>query len=248
MKILVSVKRAIDYNVRIQIAPDGSGVVTDGVKHSANPFDEIALEQAIRWQEAGAVDEVIAVTIGSDNAREQLKTAAAFGCGRVIHVQAACELQPPAVACVLAEMADETSADLILMGKQAIDDDCSQTGPMVAQRLGWPQATFASEIELDESAAQVTRELDGGLERLEVDYPAVITADLRLCEPRYLRLPDIMRAKKHPIENRSIDEFDTSQMPELAVGKVTPPPERPAGVRVESTSELVATLGAKGLV
>ncbi len=248
MKVLVAIKRAIDYNVRIQIRGDASGVVTEGVKHSVNPFDEIALEQAIRWQETGDADDVIAVTIGSESAVDQLKTAAAFGCRRVIHIAADREVQPPVAARLLANVAEAERVDVLLMGKQAIDDDCGQTGPMTAARLGWPQASFASHIELQSSSARVTRELDDGLETLDVDLPAVITTDLRLCEPRYLRLPDIMRGKKQTIERRSIDEFDVSEAPSLELERVTAPPKRTRGQLVNDSDALIAELQNRQLL
>lgn len=248
MKVLVAIKRTIDYNVRIQIREDNTGVVTDGVKHSVNPFDEIALEQAIRWQDDGLIDEVIAVTIGDESATEQLKTAAAFGCQRVIHVATKHDVQSPAAATVLATIADTEQADILLMGKQAIDDDCGQTGPMAAAYLGWPQASFASQVELNADGARVTRELDGGLETLDVDLPAVITSDLRLCEPRYLRLPDIMRGKKQTIERRTIDEFATAGVPQLERTHVTAPPPRTGGDKVTNTDALIAELKTRRLL
>ncbi|NNC22645.1 electron transfer flavoprotein subunit beta/FixA family protein [Salinisphaera sp. USBA-960] len=248
MKILVALKRTIDYNVRVQIRDDGSGVVTDGIKHSINPFDEIALEQAIRWQDDGQVDEVVAVTIGSEPATEQLKTAAAFGCGRVIHIAAEDDVQPPAAARVISAVAKAENADMVLMGKQAIDDDCGQTGPMTAAQLGWPQASFASAIELTATNARVTRELDSGLETLDVDLPALITADLRLAEPRYLRLPDIMRGKKQAIEHRHIDEFDVADAPALELERVAAPPPRTGGQRVANTDALIAELETRQLL
>lgn len=248
MKVLVSVKRAIDYNVRIQIKSDGSGVVTDGVKHSVNPFDEIAVEQAMRWQEAGAADEVVAVTIGPDAAAEQLRSALAFGCDRAIHVKTESPVQPLTAARVFQAIAEAEQPQVFLMGKQAIDDDANQTGQMTAALLGWPQATFASVIELAEHSAQVTREIDAGLETLAIDLPAVITTDLRLNEPRYLKLPNIMKAKKKPIEDSSLDALGVSPAATLETVKTAPPPQREAGVRVESVDELVAKLKEKSLI
>lgn len=248
MKVLVSVKRAIDYNVRIQIKPDGSGVVTDGVKHSVNPFDEIAIEQAIRWKEAGTADEVVAVTIGGGAAAEQLRSALAFGCDRAVHIKTDSDVQPLTAARLLKAVAEKEQPDVFLMGKQAIDDDASQTGQMTAALLGWPQATFASEIELNDGSAQVTREVDAGLETLDIDLPAVITADLRLNEPRYLKLPNIMKAKKKPIETTSVEELNVDAAPALTVTQTTAPPQRAAGQRVTSVDELVSKLKDKGLV
>jgi len=248
MKILVSIKRAIDYNVRIQIKGDGSGVVTDGVKHSINPFDEIAIEQAIRWKQAGDADEVVAVTIGGDAAAEQLRTALAFGCDRAIHVKTDDAVQPLTAARVFEALAKKEEPKVFLMGKQAIDDDANQTGQMTSALLEWPQATFASEVELSSDTAKVTREIDAGLETLDVDLPAVITTDLRLNEPRYLKLPDIMKAKKKPIEDMSVDDLGVTAAARLETVKTAPPPTREAGVMVESTEELVSKLKEKGLL
>lgn len=248
MKVLVSIKRAIDYNVRIQIKSDGSGVVTDGVKHSMNPFDEIAVEQAIRWKEAGDVDEVVAVTIGPEAAKEQLRGALAFGCDRAIHVATDDDVQPLTAARTIQAVADKEQPGMVLMGKQAIDDDNSQTGQMSAALLEWPQATFASEIELNGESAKVTREIDAGLETLDVDLPAVITVDLRLNEPRYLKLPNIMKAKKKTIDELAFDELGVTRAAPLQTLKTAPPPQRSAGVMVESTEELVSKLKDKGLL
>jgi len=248
MKVLVSVKRAIDYNVRIQIKPDGSGVVENGVKHSMNPFDEIAVEQAMRWKEAGTAEEVIAVTIGPDAAKEQLRSALAFGCDRAIHVKTDEPVQPLTGARVFKAIADKEQPKVFMMGKQAIDDDSNQTGQMTSALLEWPQATFASEIELDGDTAKVTREIDAGLETLDIDLPAVITADLRLNEPRYLKLPDIMKAKKKPIEDSSLDDLGVERAALLETVKTAAPPQREAGVKVESVDELVSKLKEKGLL
>jgi len=248
MKVLVSVKRAIDYNVRIQIKPDGSGVVTDGVKHSVNPFDEIALEQAMRWKEQGVADEVVAVTIGGDKAAEQLRSALAFGCDRAIHVKTDEEIQPLTAARVFAALAKQEEPGVFLMGKQAIDDDSNQTGQMTAGLLDWPQATFASAIELSDHSAQVTREIDAGLETLDIDLPAVMTTDLRLNEPRYLKLPDIMKAKRKKIDESSLDALGVDVAPKLETTRTAPPPKREAGVMVDSVDELVSKLKDKGLL
>ena len=248
MKVLVSVKRAIDYNVRIQIKPDGSGVVENGVKHSMNPFDEIAVEQAMRWKEAGSADEVVAVTIGPEAAKEQLRSALAFGCDRAIHVKTDEPVQPLTAARVFEALAKKEEPKVFLMGKQAIDDDSNQTGQMTAALLEWPQATFASEIELDGETAKVTREIDAGLETLDIDLPGVITADLRLNEPRYLKLPDIMKAKKKPIEDTSLDDLGVEHAAMLETVKTMAPPQRGGGIKVESVDELVSKLKEKGLL
>src|SRR5699024_1218211 len=248
MKVLVSVKRAVDYNVRIQIKPDDSGVVTDGVKHSVNPFDEIALEQAMQWKEAGVADEVVAVTIGGDKAAEQLRSALAFGCDRAIHVKSDDEIQPLTAARVFAALAKQEQPGVFLMGKQAIDDDSNQTGQMTAALLDWPQATFASRIALENGSAQVTREIDAGLETLDIDLPAVITVDLRLTEPRYLKLPDIMKAKRKTIDETSLEDLGVQAAAQLETTKTAPPPKREAGVMVESVDELISKLKEKGLL
>ncbi|MDT0617546.1 MAG: electron transfer flavoprotein subunit beta/FixA family protein [Salinisphaeraceae bacterium] len=248
MKVLVAVKRAIDYNVRIQIKSDGSGVVTDGVKHSMNPFDEIAVEQAIRWKEAGVADEVVAVTIGPKASQETLRTALAFGCDRAIHVASDEEVQPLTAARVFKALAEKEEPGVFLMGKQAIDDDNNQTGQMTAALLEWPQATFASEIDMGDGSAKVTREIDAGLEVIDVDLPAVITADLRLNEPRYLKLPDIMKAKKKPLDETDLGELGVEAAAAITVSKTAPPPEREPGVMVESVDDLVGKLKDKGLL
>ncbi|MES1927590.1 electron transfer flavoprotein subunit beta/FixA family protein [Salinisphaera sp. T31B1] len=248
MKVLVSIKRAIDYNVRIQIKPDGSGVVENGVKHSMNPFDEIAVEQAMRWKEAGDAEEIVAVTIGPEAAKEQLRSALAFGCDRAIHIKTDEPIQPLTAARVFKAIAEKEDPKVFLMGKQAIDDDSNQTGQMTSALLNWPQATFASVIELAGDTAKVTREIDAGLETLEVDLPAVITADLRLNEPRYLKLPDIMKAKRKPIEDMSLDDLGVSAAARLETTRTAPPPTREAGVKVESTDALIAKLKEKGLL
>ncbi len=248
MKVLVSVKRAIDYNVRIQIKGDGSGVVEDGVKHSVNPFDEIAVEQAMRWKESGEAEEVVSVTIGTEAAAEQLRTALAFGCDRAIHVKTDSPVQPLTAARVFAALAEKEAPKIFLMGKQAIDDDSNQTGQMTAALLGWPQATFASIIELAGETAQVTREVDAGLETLDIDLPAIITTDLRLNEPRYLKLPDIMKAKRKSVEATSVDELGVEPAALLETRQTAPPPARQAGVRVASVDELVSKLKEKGLI
>ncbi|MAS09279.1 electron transfer flavoprotein subunit beta/FixA family protein [Endozoicomonas sp. G2_2] len=248
MKVLVSVKRAIDYNVRIQIKPDGSGVVENGVKHSMNPFDEIAVEQAMKWKESGDAEEVVAVTIGPEAAKEQLRSALAFGCDRAIHVKTDEPVQPLTAARVFEAIAKKEEPKVFLMGKQAIDDDSNQTGQMTSALLEWPQATFASKIELDGDTAKVTREIDAGLETLDIDLPGVITADLRLNEPRYLKLPDIMKAKKKPIEDTSLDDLGVERAAMLETVKTTAPPQRESGEMVDSVDALVSKLKEKGLL
>ncbi|PWN54854.1 electron transfer flavoprotein subunit beta/FixA family protein [Abyssibacter profundi] len=248
MKVLVSVKRVVDYNVRIQVKGDGSGVQTEGVKHSMNPFDEIAVEQAIRMKEAGTASEVIAVTIGDDKAVETLRTALAFGCDKAIHVKTDEAVAPTTAAAVFAKLAEAEGPDVFLMGKQAIDDDSNQTGQMTSAKLGWPQATFASTIEIADGKATVAREVDEGLETIEVDLPAVITTDLRLNEPRYLKLPDIMKAKRKPVDTKTLDDLGVTPKAGLTVTKTAPPPEREAGVMVKSTDELISALKDKGLL
>jgi len=248
MKVLVAVKRTIDYNVRIQIKSDGSGVVHEGVKHAMNPFDEIAVEQAMRWKEEGTAEEVVAVTIGGDAAQEQLRSALAFGCDRAIHVKTDEGVQPLTASKVLAALVEKEQPQVLILGKQAIDDDNNQTGQMTSALLGWPQATFASKIELADGTAKVTREVDAGLEVLDVDLPAVISTDLRLNEPRYLKLPDIMKAKKKPIDGTSVDELGITPAKLIETTKTAPPPEREPGVMVESVDELVGILKDKGLL
>ncbi len=248
MKVLVSVKRVVDYNVRIQVKSDGTGVVTEGVKHSMNPFDEIAMEEAVRLREKGKVTEIVAVTIGGDKNEETLRSALAFGADRAIHIKEAGEVQPLTAAKAFAAVLKKEGAQLFIAGKQAIDDDANQTGQMVASLLDIAQATFASKVEIDGNKAIVTREVDAGLETLEVDLPAVITADLRLNEPRYLKLPDIMKAKKKPVEVISLGDLGVSAGAGIKVTKTAPPPTRSKGVMVKTADELVAALKAKGLL
>lgn len=247
MKALVSVKRVVDYNVRIQVKPDGSGVVLDGVKHSMNPFDEIAMEEAMRLKEKGKLTEIVAVTIGGAKCEETLRTALAFGADRAIHIKEEGEVQPLTAARALAAVLKKESAQIFLLGKQAIDDDANQTGQMLAALADVPQATFASKVEVEGNKATVTREVDAGLETLEVDLPAVITADLRLNEPRYLKLPDIMKAKKKPIETVSLADLGVSAAAGVKSVKTVAPAKRSKGVMVKTVDELVAALKAKGL-
>ncbi len=248
MKVLVSVKRVVDFNVRIQVKPDGSGVVTDGVKHSVNPFDEIAMEEAVRLKEKGKATEIVAVSIGGARCEETLRTALAFGADRAIHVKEEGEVQPLTAALALAALYKKESPQLMLLGKQAIDDDNSQTGQMLAALLDIAQATFASKVELDGNKAKVTREIDAGLETLEVDLPAVVTTDLRLNEPRYLKLPDIMKAKKKPMEVLSLADLGVQAAPPVKHVKTAAPPVRGKGVMVKTVDDLLAALKQKGLV
>ncbi len=249
-RILVGIKRVVDYNVRIRLKPDGSGIVTDGVKMSINPFDEIALEEALRIRERGAAEEVIAVSIGSGDAQQQLRTALAMGADRAILVETAADgaVEPLAAAGVLLKLVEREQPMLVILGKQAIDDDNSQTGQILAALWDRPQATFASKIELNGELARVTREVDAGLETLEVDLPAVLTTDLRLNEPRYVKLPDIMKAKKKPLEVLPLASLGVPTAPKTRVVRFDPPPQRQKGVMVKDARELVAALHAKGLV
>ena len=242
MKVLVAVKRTIDPNVKVRVKSDQTGVETANVKMAMNPFCEIAVEEAIRMKEAGSADEVIAVSAGPDKAQETLRTALAMGADRAVHIVTEADLQPLAVARLLKVIADEEQPGLVILGKQAIDDDSNQTGQMLAALLGWPQATFASEIVFKDGTADVTREIDGGLETLNVNLPAVVTTDLRLNEPRYASLPNIMKAKKKPIDRREADALGVDVSPRLAIHKVEEPPRREAGIKVADVGELVAKL------
>jgi electron transfer flavoprotein beta subunit len=247
-KIIVCLKRVVDYNVRIRVKPDGSGVVTEGLKMSINPFDEIALEEALRIREQGKAGEVVLVSIGPDDAQQQLRTGLAMGADRAILVQTAADLEPLAAARVLHRLIDREQPGLVLLGKQAIDDDCNQTGQMLAALWNRPQATFASRLELNGDVATVTREVDAGLEVLEVDLPAVVTTDLRLNEPRYVKLPDIMKAKKKPIELLPIDSLGVDVAPVLRVIRYEAPAGRSRGVMVKNVDELVGALRDRGLL
>jgi electron transfer flavoprotein beta subunit len=247
-RILVGIKRVVDYNVRVRVRPDGSGVVTDGVKMSINPFDEIALEEALRIKERGGADEVLAVSLGPDDTQQQLRTALAMGADRAILVRAAESVEPLAVARAFLRIIERETPALVILGKQAIDDDCSQTGPMLAALWDRPQATFASKVEIDGGLARVTREVDAGLETIEVDLPAVVTTDLRLNEPRYVKLPDIMKAKRKPLDVTDLAALGVDATPMLKVLGFEPPPQRQKGVMVKTAAELVAALRQKGLV
>lgn len=242
MKVLVPVKRVIDYNVKIRVKADQTGVETANVKMSMNPFDEISVEEAVRMKEAGTASEVIAVSIGAQQSQETIRTALAMGADRGILVQTDEEVEPLAVAKILKVLVERESPDLVIAGKQAIDDDSNQTGQMLAALLGWSQATFASEIELGDGSAQVTREIDGGLETIKISLPAIVTVDLRLNEPRYASLPNIMKAKKKPIDMLTPEEVGVDIKPRLATLKVVDPPKREAGVKVETVAELVDKL------
>jgi electron transfer flavoprotein beta subunit len=242
MKVLVPVKRVVDYNVKIRVKQDGTGVELANVKMSMNPFDEIATEEAIRLKEAGKVTEIVAVSIGPQQATETIRTALAMGADRGILVKVDHIVEPLAVAKILKGIAEAEKPGLIILGKQAIDDDCNQTGQMLAALLGWPQGTFASKVAIDGETITVIREVDGGLQTVRLKGPAVLTADLRLNEPRYASLPNIMKAKKKPIEEKSAGDYGVDPAPRLEVLKTTEPPGRQAGAKVGSVAELVAKL------
>ena len=242
MKVLVPVKRVVDYNVKVRVKADGSGVETANVKMSMNPFDEIAVEEAVRLKEAGVVKEIVVVSCGTTACQETLRTALALGADRAILVETDVELQPLAVAKLLQAVVQKESPNFALLGKQAIDDDCNQTGQMLSALLGWSQATFASKVTIAEGKADVTREVDGGLETISVKLPAVITVDLRLNEPRYVTLPNIMKAKKKPMETLKPDALGVDVAPRLATLKVEEPPTRKAGVKVPDAKTLVEKL------
>ncbi|MBB3396173.1 electron transfer flavoprotein subunit beta/FixA family protein [Rhizobium sp. BK060] len=248
MKILVPVKRVVDYNVKIRVNPDGSGVELANVKMSMNPLDEISVEEALRLKEKGKAEEVVVVSIGPAKAEETLRTALAMGADRAILVETNEVVEPLAVAKILKAIADEEKPGLIILGKQAIDDDCNQTGQMLAALLGSGQATFASKIEMDRDSATVTREVDGGLQTIGIKLPAVVTSDLRLNEPRYASLPNIMKAKKKPLEKKSPADFAISVERRLVVLKTEEPSRRKAGVKVASVADLIASLNAAGVL
>ncbi len=247
-KIIVGLKRVIDYNVRVRVKSDQSGVEKDGVKMSINPFDEIALEEALRIKEKGLVDEIVVVSIGNDDCQQQLRTGLAMGADRAILVEAPQDLYPLTLSKVLHEIVKDEQPMIVLLGKQAIDNDNNQVGQMLAALWDRPQATFASEININENTATVTREVDSGLETIEIDLPAVITADLRLNEPRYVKLPDIMKAKKKPLDKVSYDEIVNSNTSDLTPSLTESPPQREKGIMVESVPELVNELKNKGLL
>jgi len=242
MKVLVSVKRVVDYNVKVRVKSDGSGVETANVKMSMNPFDEIAVEEAVRLKEAGVATEIVVVSCGLPACQETLRTALAIGADRAILVESNEDLQPLAVAKLLKAVCQKEAPQLVILGKQAIDDDSNQTGQMLAALLGWPQATFASKVKVENGMAQVTREVDGGLETVSIKLPAIVTSDLRLNEPRYVTLPNIMKAKKKPFENLKPDVLGVDVAPRLATLKVVEPPKRKAGVKVPDAKALVDKL------
>ena len=242
MKILVPVKRVVDFNVKIRVKPDGSGVELANIKMSMNPFDEIAIEEAIRLKEAGKATEIIAVSIGPQQASETIRTALAMGADRGILVKVEGTVEPLAVAKILKGVVEAEQPGIVIMGKQAIDDDCSQTGQMLSALLGWSQGTFASKLELDGDSVTVTREVDGGLQTVKLKAPAIITTDLRLNEPRYASLPNIMKAKKKPIADKTAADYGVDVVPRLQVLKTTEPPGRKGGVKVGSVAELVGKL------
>ena len=248
MKILVGIKRVVDYNVRVRVLPDGSGVDTEGVKMSVNPFDEIALEEALRIKEAGKATEVVVVSVGGDDCQQQLRTGLAMGADRAIQVKVDRPMQPLATARALLKVVEREQPGLVLLGKQAIDDDNSQTGQMLAALWNRPQATFASKVSLDGGKATVTREVDAGLETIEVDLPAVISVDLRLNEPRFVKLPDIMKAKRKPLDVVAFADLGVEAGPDLVISRYAPPPQRQRGIMVENAAQLVGELKKRGLL
>jgi len=248
MKILVGYKRVVDYNVRIQVQPDSSGVVTDGVKLSPNPFDEIALEEALRLREQGLASEVVVAAIGPANMQPHLRNGLAMGADRAIHVSTEQAVQPLTVARILLKLIEQEQPDLVILGKQAIDDDSNQTGQMLAALWDRPQATFASQLSIANGKATVVREVDAGLETLEVDLPAVITTDLRLNEPRFIKLPNIMKAKSKPIDTIELASLGVESGDHLQILRYQPPQARQKGVMVKDVAELVEALKAKGLL
>lgn len=248
MKVLVPVKRVLDFNVKVRVKSDESGVDLANVKMSMNPFDEISVEQAVRMQEAGTASETIAVSIGPDKAAETIRTSLAMGLDRGIHVKTDAEIEPLAVAKILKAIVLEVQSDLVILGKQAIDDDNNQTGQMLAALLGWPQATFAYSLEKDGDSLTVGREVDGGIQTIKVTLPAVVTVDLRLNEPRYASLPNIMKAKRKPIDAKTPDDYGVDITPRLETLKVVEPAGRSAGVNVADAAELVSKLKSEGVI
>ena len=248
MKALVAVKRVVDYNVKIRVKADGSGVELANVKMSMNPFDEIGVEEALRMKEAGKVSEIIVVSIGSAQASETLRTALAMGADRAILVKQDEAIEPLGVAKILKGIVDVEKPEIVILGKQAIDDDCNQTGQMLSALLGWPQATFCSKIELGSTDALISREIDGGLQQIKVKLPLVMTTDLRLNQPRYASLPNIMKAKKKPLDEKTPADYGADVRPRLKVIKTEDPPKRLAGVKVASVAELVSKLKAVGAI
>jgi electron transfer flavoprotein beta subunit len=248
MKVLVPVKRVIDYNVKVRVKADQSGVDLANVKMSLNPFDEIGVEEAVRLKEKGKATEVVVVSIGPQQAQEQIRTALAMGADRGILVKADGEVEPLAVAKILKAICEAEQPGLVILGKQAIDDDSNQTGQMLAALLGWPQATFAHTLELGDGSAKVEREIDGGLQTVEIKLPAIVTTDLRLNEPRYASLPNIMKAKKKPIEEKTAADYGVDVTPRLKVLKVSEPPKRQGGIKVKTAAELVDKLKEVGAI
>ena len=242
MKILVAVKRVIDYNVQIRVKEDGSGIVTDNVKMSTNPPDDNAIEEAVKIKEAGKATEIVAITVGEEKAQETVRKALAVGADKGIHVKTEGVLEPLAVSKIIQKIVEKEKPDLVFMGKQAIDDDCNQTGQMLSALLNWPQATFASNIEVKDNTLEVTREIDEGLETIEINIPAIVTCDLRLNEPRYASLPNIMKAKKKPIEEINVSDLGIDTTPRVEQIKVEEPPKRKAGIKVANVAELVQKL------
>lgn len=248
MKVLVPVKRVVDYNVKVRVKSDNTGVELANVKMSMNPFDEIAVEEAIRLKEAGTAEEIVVVSIGPQQAQETIRTGLAMGGDRGILVKTDAETEPLAVAKILKGIVEAEQPNLVIMGKQAIDDDCNQTGQMLAALLGWPQGTFASKVAPADGKVTVTREIDGGLETVALNLPAVVTTDLRLNEPRYASLPNIMKAKRKPIDEKAPDDFGVDMAPRVTTLKVEEPPKRQAGIKVESVGDLVEKLKEKGII
>ena len=248
MKVLVPVKRVIDYNVKVRVRPDGSGVETANVKMSMNPFDEIAVEEAIRLREKGAATEIVAISIGPQQAAETIRTALAMGADRGILVKVDGIVEPLAVAKILKGIVEEEKPGLVIMGKQAIDDDSNQTGQMLAALLGWPQGTFASKLAIEGESVSVTREVDGGLQTVKLKGPAIVTTDLRLNEPRYASLPNIMKAKKKPIEVKTPADLGVDTTPRLQVVKTAEPAKRSGGIKVKTAGELVGKLKEAGVL
>ena len=242
MKVLVPVKRVIDYNVKVRVKADNSGVELANVKMAMNPFDEIAVEQALRLKEAGGAEEVVVVSIGPAQNQETIRTALAMGADRGIHIEASHDIEPLAVAKLLKAVVEHETPGLVLVGKQAIDDDCNQTGQMLAALLGWAQGTFVSALEVAGDKAKIVREVDGGLEHLEIKMPAIVSVDLRLNEPRYASLPNIMKAKKKPLDSLAVDELGVDISPRLTIVKVEEPDAREAGIKVADVKELVEKL------
>ena len=242
MKILVAVKRVIDYNVQIRVKEDGSGVHTDNVKMSTNPPDDNAVEESVKLKESGKVKEVVAISIGEDKAQESIRKALAVGADKGIHVKADSYIEPLGIAKILKKIVEKEKPDMVFLGKQAIDDDCNQTGQMLAAMLNWPQATFSSKLNIKEKSLEVVREIDEGLETLEINLPAIVTCDLRLNEPRYASLPNIMKAKKKPIEQFNSSDLGIDTKPRIEQIKVEEPPKRKGGIKVSSVAELVQKL------